>query len=413
MKLNNPIWSIAGLLLSFFLTMNAAAETSYRVKSYDTLSHVVARFYPSSRYSRAQIMVAILAKNPDAFKDGNINYLLRGKRLNLPNDEVISQTSKADARRLISQHERFFRSGITGVGLTDSSLTQEVEREKTIEVVKKQTQKISALEEERNKLRKRLDDLFQQKQKRDKELQELEKQITKYSSKENSKPLGTVEQIEKRNLKLKETNEILQKKLIESKSELAENELSTMTLERKLSNLRETIDQSKNGADPSTAGSTASLTSPLSTSTQSAEIQKASEGSTFAKLKDEYYWVLPLLLLVALLYFLWLLWRWVFGRKKEKVVEDFDDSDKDYATLINDYDSIDYLDSENIEDEASLEPSIKLDVARAYIEADDNESALNILEEILQEGSNDQKKEAEEIISFIRDSAHNNLQQPV
>lgn len=416
MKLNNRLWPIAGLLFSFLLTVNVAAETSYRVKSFDTLSSVVTNFYPSSSYSKAQIMVAILTKNPKAFRDGNINYLLKGKRLRLPNDDEISQVPRADARRIISQHARFFRSGITGVGLTAPSLNQEAEREKAIEVVNKQTKKISALQEESDKLRKQLENLSQQKQKRDQELKELEEQIKQYSEKEKSKPIGTVQQVAKRNEKLKETNEILQKKLIESKSELAENARSTMTLQRKLSNLRERIDEGENGVDSpnSSTNSVASNASAetsagikSSTASNSSEVQNSSEGSegnTFAKLKDDYYWILPLLLLLALLYLLWLIWRWVFSRKK-KSVEEFDDTDKDYATLIDDYDSIDYLNPENVEDEESLEPSIKLDVARAYIEADDNESALNILEEIIHEGSDDQKKEAEEIVSFIKNSA--------
>jgi len=391
MKSNNRLWSIAGLFLSFLLVINASAETRYRVRYNDTLSHIVTRFYMPSRYSRAQIMVAILAKNPKAFRDGNINYLLRGKRLILPNDAEISQTSRADARELISQHARFFRSGISGLGLTAPSLNQGGDKKKTIEVVEKQTQKISALEEESNKLRKQLDNLVKQKQKRDKELKELEEKIKQYSLKEKSIPQGSVEQIEKRNQKLKETNEILQKKLIESKSDLAENARSTMRLERKLSNLREEIDENKNAVASSATSSTAAsgLTSD--------------DKGGFAKLKDKFYWVLPLMLLAALLYLLWLVARWFFARKK-KVVEDYDDSDKDYATLIEEHDSLDYLNPENNNfEEESLEPSIKLDVARAYIEADDNDSALNILEEIMQEGTEEQVKEAKDILAHIKE----------
>ena len=391
MKSNNRLWSIAVLLLSFFLVVNVAAETKYRVRSNDTLSHIVTRFYAPGNYSRAQIMVAILAKNPNAFRDGNINFLLRGKRLILPNDVEISQTSRADARALISQHARFFRSGISGLGLTAPFLDQGGDKKKAIEVVKKQTQKITALEDESNKLRKQLDNLVKQKQKRDKELKELEEKIKQYSLKEKSKPLGTVEQIEKRNQKLKETNEILQKKLIESKSDLAENARSTMKLQRKLSNLREEIDENKNAVASSATSSTAA-----------SELTSDDKGG-FAKFKDKFYWVLPLMLLAALLYLLWLVARWFFARKK-KVVEDYDDSDKDYATLIEEHDSLDYLNPENNNyEEESLEPSIKLDVARAYIEADDNDSALKILEEIMQEGTQEQVKEAKDILAYIKE----------
>ena len=395
MKLNNRIWSIPGLLLAFFLTMNAGAETVYRVKSFDTLNRVVKKFYPNSKYPKEQIMIAVLVKNPTAFIGGNINRLLKGKRLVLPNDSEISQVSDVDAQLLISQHARFFREGITG-DFSLPSLNNEADRDKTIAVVKKQTKKITQLEDEGNKLKKQLENLFKQKQKRDEELKQLESQIKQYALEKNSKPLGSAEQIEKNNEKLKETNEILNQKLVESKSDLAENERSTMALERKLSNLRERMDQDKNGVDSSATSIN---------KTQSEAAVGSSVGETFAKLKDKYFWILPLLLIAALFYLLWLIGRWFFGRTK-KVAEDESDYEKDYAALIDEHESIDYLKPENNEfKEESLEPSIKLDVARAYIEADDNEAALNILDEILQEGSEEQIKEAEEILSYIRESA--------
>ncbi len=393
MKFNNRIWSISSLLLALFLTMNATAETVYRVKSFDTLSHVVKKFFPNSRYPRAQIMIAILAKNPSAFKGGNVNRLLKGKRLVLPNDSEISQISDADAQLLISQHARFFREGIRG-DFPLPILAREKDRDKTIAVVKKQTKKITQLQEESDKLKKQLENLVKQKQKRDEELKQLEEKIKQYSLKKKSTPLSNVEQVAKNNEKLKETNEILNQKLVESKSELAENERSTMTLERKLSNLREQMNQEKRGT-----ASTASInTKP--------ETASSSVGDTFSKLKNKYFWILPLLLLAGLFYLLWLIGRWFFRRKK-KTIEVDDDYEKDYAALIEQHDSIDYLKPENnINEEESLEPSIKLDVARAYIEADDNESALNILNEVLQEGSKEQIAEAKDILAYIKENTH-------
>ncbi len=391
MKFNNRIWSISSLLLALFLTMNATAETVYRVKSFDTLSHVVKKFFPNSKYRRAQIMIAILTKNPSAFKGGNINRLLKGKRLVLPNESEISRVSITDAQLLISQHARFFREGITG-NFPLPVLANTEDRDKTIIVVKKQTKKITQLQEESDKLKKQLENLLKQKQKRDEELKQLETKIKQYSLKKKSTPLSNVEQVAKNNEKLKETNEILNQKLVESKSELAENERSTMTLERKLSNLREQMNQEKRG--------TASInTKP--------ETASSSMGDTFSKLKNKYFWILPLLLLTGLFYLLWLVGRWFFARKKKTIKED-DDYEKDYVALIEQHDSIDYLKPENNinKGEESLEPSIKLDVARAYIEADDNESALNILNEVLQEGSKEQIAEAKDILAYIKENTH-------
>lgn len=391
MKFNNRIWSISSLLLVLFLTMNATAKTVYRVKSSDTLTHVVKKFFPNSKYRRAQIMIAILNKNPRAFKGGNINRLLKGKRLVLPNNSEISQISITDAQLLISQHTRFFKEGITG-NFPLPILANEENRDKTIAVVKKQTKKITQLQEESDKLKKQLENLVEQKQKRDKELKQLEEKIKQYSLKKKSIPLSNVEQVAKNNEKLKETNEILNQKLVESKSELAENERSTMTLERKLSNLREQMNQEK-----SATTSTASInTKP--------ETAGSSVGNTFSKLKNKYFWILPLLLLAGLFYLLWLMGRRFFAHKKKNIEED-NDYEKDYASLIEQNDSIDYLKPENnINEEEYLEPSIKLDVARAYIEADDNESALNILNEVIQEGSEEQIAEAEDILAYIKEN---------
>lgn len=409
MKMNNRLWSIAGLLLTFFLIMQTAvAETEYRVKSFDTLSRLVTKFYPKSRSKRVQIMVAVLAKNPHAFSGGNIHLLLKGQRLVLPTNAEIDQISSVEAQQVLSQHTRFFRGRATGV-LTIPTLNGKADREKTIAVVKKQTLKINQLEEESSQLKTQLDNLFKQKQKRDRELVQLEQQIKDISENGGTEPQGDVAQVKKSNKKLKETNEILQQKLVESKSELAENARSTMSLERKLSNLNDRMHQGKAGE--SEVSNTTEQLMPASTSTSASvainEKQIPATSSALAdttnnpRNNDKYFWVLPLLLLLAVLFLLWLLARWFFGRNK-KVIDEETDYEKDYASLIEEQDSIDYLNPEDSDyDESALEPSIKLDVARAYIEADDNGSAINILEEIIQEGNDEQRKEAQEILSQL------------
>ena len=47
------------------------------------------------------------------------------------------------------------------------------------------------------------------------------------------------------------------------------------------------------------------------------------------------------------------------------------------------------------------EAGTKLDLARAYIEMDDKESARSILEEVVKEGSDDQTSEARDLINQI------------
>lgn len=372
MKLNNRLWSIAGLLLSLFLAGSAVAETVYRVKSSDTVSRVVTKFYSNSGYPRAQVMVAILAKNPDAFSGGNINVLLKGRRLVLPDNDEINQISYDEAKQLVSQHALLFRNGIKGQ-LNTSIIS--LDSESTSTKVKKQSQKIIQLKQESDDLRKQLDNLFVEKKQRDQELLILEEKIKNYSSEEAAQASAeninlntegkTAVEIAKHNQKLRDNNEFLKKKLVESKSEIAENERSTMTLERKLSNLRERMDQVKSGVQSADAG-------VISTSNNLGVT--SSDG--FASSKGKYFWVVPLLLVAVLLWFLWFLVKWLTGgrRKNKKVFE-----------------------------EEPLEASIKLDVARAYIEAEDTESALNILNEVMDEGTTKEQKEAKKILSYLNE----------
>ena len=49
----------------------------------------------------------------------------------------------------------------------------------------------------------------------------------------------------------------------------------------------------------------------------------------------------------------------------------------------------------------SDEVSTKLDLARAYIDMGDPEGARNILEEVMEEGSAEQKREAETLVSGL------------
>lgn len=63
--------------------------------------------------------------------------------------------------------------------------------------------------------------------------------------------------------------------------------------------------------------------------------------------------------------------------------------------------SIDLEDEQDGVLAADDEVTTKLDLARAYIDMDDRESARNILDEVIEEGNSDQKQEAESIIAKL------------
>ena len=82
-----------------------AGDTYGPVKSGQTLTQVARAVRPNGKVSMNQVMVALLAANPDAFVRGNINGLKRGAILRIPSTQQISARSAtaaaAEVRRQI------------------------------------------------------------------------------------------------------------------------------------------------------------------------------------------------------------------------------------------------------------------------------------------------------------------------
>ncbi len=378
---NRLTLSMIGLAVSILLTQSAFAETRYKVKSSENLNGIVERFYQNSSLTKAQLMVGVLAKNPRAFKGGNINFLMRGRRLTLPDENEIESISPDMASEVLSQHARYFRIGITGDlsaptfdELSDAPSTSEKPRvSESNEILAKQetqTKKIDKLQQESNDLKKQLEELVSEKANRDQRLLELEQSLKEslvINSKPTDQPAG-----EDNTEELKVKNELLQKKLQETKSELAENTTSNIVLERTVESLKEELsDESEK-----------EVIKPL------AESNKTS-GSSLSK----WIWLFPLLLAGILFK--------AFSKKKIKIPED--DTIANYEAEYREQNK--YLESNediNTEyEEESLETSIKLDVARAYIEAEDKQSAVDILTEIMEEGSDEQRQQAHDLLESI------------
>ena len=74
-----------------------AGDTYGPVKNGETLTQVAHAVRPDSKVSMNQVMVALLAANPDAFVRGNINGLKRGAILRIPSAQQISARSAAAA----------------------------------------------------------------------------------------------------------------------------------------------------------------------------------------------------------------------------------------------------------------------------------------------------------------------------
>ncbi len=74
-----------------------------------TISAQLTGRYPGA--SRAQIMVALLRANPDAFVQGNVHRLRVSRPLVLPTTEAVSAEPRQGASELVQQHRRVLSEG--------------------------------------------------------------------------------------------------------------------------------------------------------------------------------------------------------------------------------------------------------------------------------------------------------------
>jgi len=84
---------------------------SYQVESNDTLWSISSRARPDRSVSIQQTLVAIYRANPDAFADGNINNLLKGKILEIPDAQTIREVPRRAALQDVVMQNRQWRSG--------------------------------------------------------------------------------------------------------------------------------------------------------------------------------------------------------------------------------------------------------------------------------------------------------------
>ncbi len=163
------------------MTTTSFAETRYKVKSTDNVIRIIERYYQQSDLTRSQLLVGVLAKNQQAFRGGNINFLLRGKELVLPDESNIETLSDDESKELLAQHARYFRRGQTGnfgSPIANGYLVNKSQKASAIENKQVlQTVKINQLEKESDDLRKRLDKLIAEKNDSDAQLRKVEEAL--------------------------------------------------------------------------------------------------------------------------------------------------------------------------------------------------------------------------------------------
>ncbi|MCK5812919.1 MAG: hypothetical protein KAH03_01620 [Cocleimonas sp.] len=382
-----------------------------------TLSGIVHKNYPNTKLSKAQIMIAILAANPSAFRGGNINFMSRDVELSLPDEAMIASIPEANATSLLVQHNRFYQKGKTGNLTPPTFIKIETENPAALEKLRTehtaQTERVEELSEESTKLQSLVKHLEAEKDKRDEDLQLLEEKIQTLKDSEGKRLPDEESASEQR---LKEKNAALQQQLVESKSELIENNRTTISLERRVIELQEKEQEQQNNTEQGNPSSVKPLQQTENTQQQATEVIDAPstdlngninspEANLFSSfgLDNKLVWLLPLLAVLAGLGFLA---KRFFGSKKHTALnlDEVDDFDFDFKTpKMSEKERGDaYKDMPELVTEAPLEVSIKLDVARAYMEAEDNQSAYEMLQEVLREGSKEQQEEANVLLAKLK-----------
>ncbi|THB69398.1 MAG: hypothetical protein D6B28_11450 [Gammaproteobacteria bacterium] len=100
-----------------------AASGTYKVRRGQTLWKIARDVRDRDTQSVEQMMMALYKNNPDAFSKNNMNSLLAGRVLNLPDNEQVQDMTTAQAKRAIREQTRAWRKGLSSPS-TSKTATQ-------------------------------------------------------------------------------------------------------------------------------------------------------------------------------------------------------------------------------------------------------------------------------------------------
>jgi FimV-like protein len=376
--------SLAALYVGY-PALGQAADKEREVKANDTLGHIVAEEYPDYG-NKPAIMQAILKASPDAFIGGNLNRLVVGKNLKLPDAASIPGLKPAPP--------------VAEGG--DPALLAKLKELETGRAELEENLKV--LEDENASLQDMVKSYEEAKQAKDAELTKLEARVkelegmlaasgkTPDSAASGGEAAGEAPDLAalKANVtSLQTENADLKGQLDKAKQSLQENQRETEGLKTQLADIKRLNDQ-------------------LNTDLQ-ARTAEAKASSNWLP------WTLLGLMAALMLPLLWLLKR----HRDEPVVTTVAAPPKPAPVVAlpvpaKPAEQQAYSDTtpppmpvmpevEEVVDTGPEDPDaeLKLDIARAYLDLRDSEAAAEILQEVLAEGGNRQKREAREILSFI------------
>ena len=418
-KIISPKLAVALVLTGILSGVNTsvAKEREWVIKSNDTLSKIVERYYPSIRNKKAVIR-AIVQDNPNAFRRGNAHDLILGKVLILPEpDRFKNTTTKAETDSTASDASKVVEpvAVVEPVNEAPETVAESTSAEapatnkSASNVPSNVKEKIDELEEGRKELEETLKLV-------EEENASLQSMVGKYEEQKHAQDAQIAkleDQVKQLEANLKNTDStkavtptpavtpVVPVTAVSEDSaaiskQLAEKERVTETLKTQLAETKRQND---------------ALQEELQTKITTMESNSS----------NNLPWIISALLALVMLPLLWLLKQKMQALptvsvanqalKKEPVAKPVTQAaapkvadSLPTATIATPTATVTPVVSNARADDHSddnLEADIKLDMARAYMDLRNASAAAEILQDVLVEGGARQRQEAREILSFI------------
>lgn len=415
-KIISPKLAVALVLTGILSGVNTsvAKEREWVIKSNDTLSKIVERYYPSIRNKKAVIR-AIVQDNPNAFRRGNAHDLILGKVLILPEpDRFKNTTTKAETDSTASDASKVVEpvAVVEPVNEAPETVAESTSAEAPAtnkfasNVPSNVKEKIDELEEGRKELEETLKLV-------EEENASLQSMVGKYEEQKHAQDAQIAkleDQVKQLEANLKNTDSTkavtpapavapvaaASEDSAAISKQLAEKERVTETLKTQLAETKRQND---------------ALQEELQTKITTMESNSS----------NNLPWIISALLALVMLPLLWLLKQKMQALptvsvanqalKKEPVAKPVTQAAAPKvadplptATITTSTATVTPVVSNARADDHSddnLEADIKLDMARAYMDLRNASAAAEILQDVLVEGGARQRQEAREILSFI------------
>ncbi|WGZ90656.1 MAG: FimV/HubP family polar landmark protein [Candidatus Thiocaldithrix dubininis] len=415
-KIISPKLAVALVLTGILSGVNTsvAKEREWVIKSNDTLSKIVERYYPSIRNKKAVIR-AIVQDNPNAFRRGNAHDLILGKVLILPEpDRFKNTTTKAETDSTASDASKVVEpvAVVEPVNEAPETVAESTSAEapatnkSASNVPSNVKENIDELEEGRKELEETLKLV-------EEENASLQSMVGKYEEQKHAQDAQIAkleDQVKQLEANLKNTDSTkavtpapavapvaaASEDSAAISKQLAEKERVTETLKTQLAETKRQND---------------ALQEELQTKITTMESNSS----------NNLPWIISALLALVMLPLLWLLKQKMQALptvsvanqalKKEPVAKPVTQAAAPKvadplptATITTSTATVTPVVSNARADDHSddnLEADIKLDMARAYMDLRNASAAAEILQDVLVEGGARQRQEAREILSFI------------